>query len=122
MTRSGLPSSLKSAAAIPKDSINESGEFAASTKLTDASGDPTGRYTTFDRPPPGAGFTTVIEAVAALARFAAGNAAARCSLLTKVVARASPFQSTVAPETKPVPLMLRAAPGVPGETAVGTSV
>src|SRR2546421_285290 len=46
-------------------------------------------------PPPGAGVTTVTDAVAAAARSEAGIAAVSCVALTKVVVRAAPFQRTL---------------------------
>src|SRR6266850_1178224 len=54
-------------------------------------------------PPPGAGVTTVTDAVAAVARSAAGMAAVSCVALTKVVVRAAPFQRTVEPLPKLLP-------------------
>src|SRR5438093_12620278 len=74
-----------------------------------------------EAPPPGVGFTTVIDAVPATAIFAAGTVAVSCELLTNVVASGVPFQLTVAPETKPVPLTVSVKSGPPGATAEGTS-
>jgi hypothetical protein len=45
-----------------------------------------------DVPPPGAGFTTVIEAVPAVATREAGTAAVSCVGETNVVGKAVPFQ------------------------------
>jgi hypothetical protein len=52
---------------------------------------------------------------------AAGTVAVSCELLTKVVANAAPFQSTVAPEANPVPFTVNVNDGPPGVTLVGTS-
>jgi hypothetical protein len=81
---------------------------------------PIGKYTTFDRPPPGDGFLTVIAAELDEARSAPGTTAVSCELLTKVVASGAVFQSTVAPETKPVPLTVRVIPWLPGAALAGT--
>ena len=67
------------------------------------------------------GFRTVMEAVPFRAVFAAGTVAVSCELLTNVVASGVPFQLTVAPETKPVPLTVNVKSGPPGATAEGTS-
>jgi len=61
----------------------------------------------FEVPPPGAGFTTVTNAVPAAATFAAGTMAVSLVEETNVVARAEPFQLTVEVETKLVPLTVR---------------
>src|SRR5215469_12680500 len=79
-----------------------------------------GKNTAFEVPPPGLGLTTVTEAVPAVAMSEAGTLAVNCELLTKVVLSGLPFQSTVAPETKPVPLTVSLNPAPPGLTASGT--
>jgi hypothetical protein len=76
---------------------------------------------TFDVPPPGVGFTTVTDAVPALAISAALIFAVSCDLLTNVVSRGLPFKFTTDPETKPVPFTVRVNAGLPGTTASGTS-
>jgi len=76
---------------------------------------------TFDVPPPGVGFETVTEAVAAVAIFEAGTAAVTCELLTKVVVRGVPFQFTNDPETNPTPFTFSMKLGPPGAVTVGTS-
>src|SRR6267143_5615650 len=80
-------------------------------------------------PPPGAGVTTVTDAVAAVARSAAGMAAVSCVALTKVVVRAAPFQRTVEPLPKLLPFTasVNAAPptlALEGESdaSVGTGL
>jgi len=61
----------------------------------------------FEVPPPGAGFTTVTDAVPTAATFAAGTTAVSCVEETNVVVRAEPFQSTVEVETNLVPFTVR---------------
>jgi hypothetical protein len=72
-----------------------------------------------DVPPPG--LDTVTSAVPALATSVARMVALNCELLTKVVARALPFQFTVEPLTNPLPFTVRAKPALPGVTAPGTT-
>jgi hypothetical protein len=81
----------------------------------------TAKNTTFEVPPPVLGLDTVIEAVLAVAMFEAGTVAVNCELLTKVVLRGVPFQSTADPETNPVPFTVSVKLGPPGAVAVGTS-
>jgi hypothetical protein len=59
---------------------------------------------TLDRPPPGAGFETVTEAVSALVMSVARIAAVTSVLLTNVVVRGLPFQLTTELAVKPVPV------------------
>ena len=54
----------------------------------------------FEVPPPGVGFTTVMEAVPAVAMSAAGTVAVSCVEETKVVVREVAPQRTVEVETK----------------------
>src|SRR5206468_457004 len=70
-------------------------------------------------PPPGAGVTTVTEAVPALAMSAAVIAAVSCVALTKVVVRAAPFHCTVLPVTKPVPVAVSVKAAPPAVALVG---
>src|SRR5437660_4930004 len=72
-------------------------------------------------PPPGTGFTTVTDAVPAVAMFAAGTVAVGCELLTKFVASAIPFQFTTELETKPVPLAVKVKLAPPGMALAETS-
>ena len=58
---------------------------------------------TFDVPPPGAGLTTVIDAVPAVATRDAGTVAVSCVEETNVVASVVAFHFTVEVETKFVP-------------------
>ncbi len=97
------------------------GEPAAFEKLTFASAAATGKEATFELPPPGVGFTTVIEAVAAVAISAAGTSAVSCPWFTNVVASAAPLKLTVEVGRKPVPFKVSENPGPPGGTASGTS-
>src|SRR2546423_5097649 len=62
-------------------------------------------------PPPGAGVTTVTDAVVAAARSVAGIAAVSWVALTNVVVRVAPFQLTVLPVTKSVPATVRVKAG-----------
>jgi hypothetical protein len=73
-----------------------------------------------DIPPPGPGLNTVTEATPRFATSDERIAASRRELLTNVVARALPFQITVAPETKPVPFTIKVNPAPPGLAASGT--
>jgi hypothetical protein len=82
-----------------------------------------------DVPPPGAGFTTVTDAVPPVAMSLAKTAAVNWVLLTKPVVRALLFHSTVEPETKFVPVTVSEnadppAVAVEGESkvAVGTGL
>src|SRR5437762_293802 len=72
-------------------------------------------------PPPGAGVTTVTDAVAAVARSEAGMAAVSCVALTKVVVRAAPFQRTLAPMSYPVPVSVSVNPAPPTAALEGDS-
>src|ERR1700719_1253827 len=59
-----------------------------------AGSNPTVNVTVFDVPPPGGGFTTVTDAVPAVATFAAGTIAVSCVEDTNVVDSSEPFQVT----------------------------
>jgi hypothetical protein len=65
-------------------------------------------------------FTTVMEAVPFVATLPDGTVAVNCEPLTNVVVRGTPFQSTVAPLTKPVPFTVRVKAGLPGTVVSGT--
>ena len=80
----------------------------------------TAKSATFDAPPPGAGLTTVTDAVRAVAISAAGTVAFNCEALMNRVASALPFQFTTEPETKPVPFTVSVKGGPPGAVASGT--
>jgi hypothetical protein len=94
---------------------------SAALKETDSVGTVTSRKTSFESPPPGAGFETVITLVPTLATLEAGTVAVNLLVFTNVVARAVPFQFTTAPGTNPVPFTVRENPGPPGATDEGTS-
>jgi hypothetical protein len=96
------------------------GEPLALLKATVGTEAVTEKKTTFEIKA-GPGLTTVTQAVPGEAMFAAGTVAVSSSPPTKVVASATPFQLTVAPEAKPVPLTVRVNPGPPGATLVGAS-
>src|SRR5882762_5030078 len=72
-------------------------------------------------PPPGAGVTTVTDAVAAAARSEAGIAAVSCVALTKVVVRVAPFQRTLEPLTKLLPFRVRVKAAPPTLALEGES-
>jgi hypothetical protein len=91
-----------------------------STNETDAFDCRTGKYTTFDVPPPGEGLVTVIFPVAFTATSAAKIADVSCDPLTNVVALGLPFQFTTELDTNPVPFTVNVNPAPPGATAVGT--
>jgi hypothetical protein len=73
----------------------------------------------FDVPPPGAGFTTVIEAVPGLAIREADTVAVSCVEETNVVASAVPLHFTVEVETKFVPFTVNVNPLPPAVAQVG---
>jgi hypothetical protein len=116
--RSNLPSSLKSAVSTPNAVV----PAAASELLKETEDEAllTERKTTFDKPPPGLGLTTVTEAVLAVAMSEAGMLAVNCDPFTKLVVRGLPFQFTTEPDTKPVPFTVSVNPAPPGATASGT--
>src|SRR5207237_45177 len=72
-------------------------------------------------PPPGAGVTTVTDAVVAAARSDAGIAAVSCVTLTKVVVRVAPFQRTLEPVTKLLPFRVRVKAAPPTLALEGES-
>lgn len=95
------------------------GEPGALEKLTVVSGVATGKRARFERPPPGAGLRTVIEAVPAVAMLDGDTVAVSWWLLTNVVGSAVPLKLTFAPEMKPVPLTVRVKPEPPGVAVSG---
>jgi hypothetical protein len=120
--KSSLPSPLKSPTATEVGRYPMvTGEPGALAKTAEAVALVMGKKTTLDAPPPGDGFTTVIEAVPAVAMSAAVMAAVNCVALTKVVVRALPFQSTVDAETNPVPFTVSVNPAPPGAAVSGTT-
>jgi hypothetical protein len=70
---------------------------------------------------PPQGFTTVIEAVPAVAMRAAGTVAVSCVAETNVVARDVAFHFTVEPEAKLVPFTVNVNCGPPAVAQVGLS-
>jgi hypothetical protein len=72
-----------------------------------------------DVPPPGLEFTTVIEAVPAVAISDAGTVAVSCVEETNVVEREVPAQRTVEVETKFVPVTVKVNCGPPAVAQVG---
>jgi hypothetical protein len=75
--------------------------------------------TELDVPPPGGGLTTVMDAVPAVATFAAGTIAVSLIEDTNVVVRAEPFQLTVEVETKLVPFTIKVNCALPAAIKVG---
>jgi len=73
----------------------------------------------FDVPPPGPGFTTVIDAVLAVATSAAGTVAVSCVDETNAVASDVAFHFTVDVETKFVPFTVKVKPPLPAVTQLG---
>jgi len=73
----------------------------------------------FDVPPPGPGFTTVIEAVPGVAIRAAVTVAVSCVEETKVVVSAVAFHFTVEVETKFLPITVRVNCAPPAVAHVG---
>jgi hypothetical protein len=88
---------------------------------TNVAGSLTGRNTTFDMPPPGAGLATVTEPVEAVAMSEPRIVAVSCEPLTNVVVRGLPFQFTTDPDTNPVPFTVSVKPAPPGATLAGIS-
>jgi hypothetical protein len=72
-----------------------------------------------DVPPPGLGFTTVIDAVPAVATRDADTVAVSCVEETKLVARGVAFHFTVEPETKLVPFTVKVKSALPPVVQVG---
>ena len=70
-------------------------------------------------PPPGGAFTTVTEAVPAVAMSAAEMEAISLILLENVVVRADPFQFTTEPETKFEPFTVSVKAGPPAVALLG---
>src|SRR5205814_1825261 len=77
--------------------------------------------TAVDVAPAHVGFTTVMEAVPALAIRDADTVAVSCVEETNVVVSGVPFQFTVAPLTKLVPLTVKLNCGPPAVAQVGLS-
>ena len=73
----------------------------------------------FDVPPPGVGFTTVTDAVPAVAIRAVGTVAVSWVDETNVVVSAVPFQFTVEVETKFVPFTVKVNCAPPAVAQVG---
>jgi hypothetical protein len=81
----------------------------------------TAKFSGLEAPPPGEGFSTVTEAVPAVAMSPAGTEAVTCVLLTYVVVSPVPFHCTVDPETKFVPVTVRVNAAPPAVADVGES-
>jgi len=74
---------------------------------------------TFDVPPPGLGFTTVIDAVPAVATRGAGTVAVSCVEEIKLVVSAVPFQFTAEVATKLLPFTVKVKSALPTVVQVG---
>src|SRR5271156_919413 len=103
--RSGFPSLLKSATTTLPGLVPT--VMVEAAKVREAVGLVTVNGTAFDAPPPGAGLVTVIEAVVAVAIFAAGTAAVSWSWFTNVVVSGVPFQFTTEFAVNKVPLTVK---------------
>lgn len=79
-----------------------------------------GKYTGFDRPPPGRGFDTTTVAVPGTATSDAGTLTWSSESLMKMVANGLPFHSTTETELKPVPFTVSVNCALPGATLSGT--
>jgi hypothetical protein len=79
----------------------------------------TAKLSAAEVPPPGVGVNTVIGTLPAVAMSAAVIAAVSCVALTNVVARALPFQRTLAPLTKLVPFTVSVNAGPPALALAG---
>src|SRR5439155_3631429 len=73
-------------------------------------------------PPPGAGVITVTCGVPAAATSAAAMAAVSCVALTKTVVRAAPFQLTVEPPAKLLPVTVSVKAAFPAAALAGDRV
>ena len=72
-----------------------------------------------DVPPPGPGFTTVIDAVPAVATREAGTVTVSCVEEEDVGVRLVPPNLTTEPETKLVPVTVKVKLALPGMTQFG---
>ena len=113
---SRLPSPLKSPVArmvgfAPPFTLFAVGAFVKELVI----GNNTGR----EVPPPGAGFTTVMLAVCAVAICEARIVAASARLLENFVVRAVPLKYTTEVEAKPIPVRFRVNALLPGATVTG---
>ena len=70
-------------------------------------------------PPPGAGFTTVIDVAAPAASAAAGTVTCNTVALTNLVANAVPLNEAVEVAMNPLPLSVTTCVGAPATTLVG---
>ncbi len=77
------------------------------------------KLTTDERPPPGAGFMTSIDAMSGVAIRVAGTAAVREVALPKVVVNDVPFQRITDPFTNWDPVAVRVKPGPPANADDG---
>ena len=82
-------------------------------------GKSTAKSATFEAPPPGDGFTTVIPNVPGVVKSAGGIAALNCVGPTYVVGTACPAKSTIEPDTKPVPITVRVSEVPPSSAKFG---
>ena len=84
-------------------------------------GSDTVKNSTFDMTLSGSVFTTVMEAVVALAISWLGTTAVTWVLLITLVPSGLRFHSTTAVDKNPLPLTVRVKPGPPGAAVIGTS-
>src|SRR5271154_539879 len=115
MATSRMPSLLKS-----PTSTEPVANAALSANPTVGSDWRMGKKTTLETPPPGVGFTTVIEAVPIFATSAALMMACRLLPELTIVTRGDPFQLSAASGAKPVPVTFRRNSPSPGAMLAGT--
>lgn len=72
-----------------------------------------------DVPPPGVGLVTVMVEVVAVKKSLVVKNAESCVELANTVVREEPFQFTIEPFTKPVPVMVDVAPDAPAIAVLG---
>ena len=80
------------------------------------------KFTEFDAPPPGVGFVTITAGVPTVATSTGRIEAVSCVELTNVVPRVTPPKLSVAPLTKPVPLIVNVNAVEPAAMLVGDKV
>jgi mRNA-degrading endonuclease toxin of MazEF toxin-antitoxin module len=108
-----VPVTVSVKAAPPAVALEGESEVAVGTGLLMV------KVSAFDVPPPGEAFSTVTEAVPAVAMSLAEIAAVNCVPLTKVVVRALPFHCTTELVTKFVPVTVSVNPAPPAVALEG---
>src|SRR5690349_10330522 len=119
MARSSFPSPLKSPRAMPFGELPA--VMLVAVMVPSEKALLTSNNARFDLPPPGVALLTWTRAVPAVAMLVAGTVAVSFDPFTNVVARATPFQSTVEPFTKPDPFTVKVNWAPPGAAVIGDS-